>query len=758
MRARATSGGSRRPLLWVALAVALGACDEKLVLPICAIAEGDPDFQAIETRCDGIDNDCDGQVDVLMPLSVNACTTGAAGNCGRGFVGCRNGEALCLTPPPMPESRNGQDDDCNGIADDVTATGVHTARARLLVAEGVWADVGEGGPARNDGPARSGMAVLAQAGLDFDAPDLSDAYPEGDWDAAFAKGFDDYSLIFIAGYVDSEMFRLHDPNNTAKPLEQFQTLRQWVARGGTLVWMKPVPPDIEMDLTSSHGRQARDYLDLAGVTGATSRQDADTIEIAANAPAAYFLDSAEERKLPILPGDPSAVPPTIWTYTPAAGANVAVFGHARAHNVERGAVFLRRPFGRGAVYTLGWDPLQEAVSHCYVNCFSPGRDVAVGLFRALARESAHGHAVLRHTVPGVEETVMVVTHDVDAPDAHNANVLWGEPGAVQSVQIERALGLAGSYFVTTDYWAGYFNPGLIAQMCDLGICPDAAHSVRHTDMTGMPPGTCDENRGNYDPGKPTVCGEVRVSLEILQSLLPSAVTVRAWRTPYLQTPTSLYPALEKHGIVYDSSFAVGDATSNFPIFVPHDELLRGLGGVGNVYTFPIVQEDGIGDSLDDGSYVRKELQEINRDLFIARWTGALLGNLRNNAWNIFLLHPSYGIGTNAANLAVKLGAMQAFLTRAKTLDVHFARITEAGDFWRGRDNTAVRAVFTPGGGYAGTITTGAFDAPQFSLEFGDDLAAFDCPTGGATTLRGNRVVFRAPLAKKTAFAFTATTK
>jgi hypothetical protein len=70
--------------------------------------------------CDGLDNDCDGSVDEGNPGGGGACSTGLPGICAAGAYACSGGGATCVqtTQATAEVCGNGLDDDCDGQVDE----------------------------------------------------------------------------------------------------------------------------------------------------------------------------------------------------------------------------------------------------------------------------------------------------------------------------------------------------------------------------------------------------------------------------------------------------------------------------------------------------------------------------------------------------------------------------------------------------------------------------------------------------------------
>ena len=97
-----------------------GICSDGTLSCVGGAATCVPDAEPAEDElCNGLDDDCDGDLDEGDPEGGRFCDTGRQGVCGEGLTACRNGGVTCLQQiQPGVETCNGRDDDCDGRTDE----------------------------------------------------------------------------------------------------------------------------------------------------------------------------------------------------------------------------------------------------------------------------------------------------------------------------------------------------------------------------------------------------------------------------------------------------------------------------------------------------------------------------------------------------------------------------------------------------------------------------------------------------------------
>ena len=730
-------------IIGLSLLCALPACkDDAEQLRDCPVGRTSELFQTNETLCDGIDNDCDGLTDVLVPGVHNACETTATGQCGAGVASCEDGVRVCMTPPAVDETWDGKDNDCDGQTDEeVAADSPLPAMACIAAPPYLW-DESQGQPR----PVVALRHLLHQSGIPFNAEDAVVPAVKPDWKTTLAD-LDLCRMLIIPGYVKPALIDVSDGD--------LKRLEDWVKQGGVLIWTKPLGPDGDAHPTLQAKQQQ-----VLGLGGAVSHKQipfAETVRLTGKGAATLWLNHGPERNVKLTddPHNPMKQK-EVFTYKLAPGTEV--LAEAMRGETNLGPVWLRRKLGQGAVYTLGFDPTDYAPQRCYVNCFDPGFDIAVMFLKGAWREAGHGHYVVKHTVPGVERGVLLSSHDVDAPDANYPGE-WGDAGVVRMAEMEKQEGVVGTYFITTDYVAKYYNAAVVKRLCQLGRCPEGGHSIQHLYWNHFPMGTCKETQSSYVPSAPTVCGEVGVCFELLRRTIPSGTRLDAWRTPYLEINPKQYEVLAKNGVIFDSSLASGDVRSNLPIDLPRFSYydIEDTSKIPEMWVFPVNIEDGIG-WYEDGVEQRREVSPMWLSEFKHRWAEQLEGNGANGAWNVLLIHPSMGVGKNVgpSNLQVKIDATRWVIRYAKKIGLHVDSITRLGDFWRARHHTRLKTIVYKDGVYTGRIVIGKLAARRFSLEFGDRIKTFKHSTSSPVQIAGRRVAFDLILPPGAEIAFTAT--
>ena len=231
----------------------------------------------------------------------------------------------------------------------------------------------------------------------------------------------------------------------------------------------------------------------------------------------------------------------------------------------------------------------------YANGYEPLSDMIVFLLKGIYSKTL-GASMTLNTAKGANRASVVITHDVDYE--------YSMQNIAEFTKLEKELGIKATYTIQTKYIKDYKdNPFfkadtlpyiLNAQKEEFEI---ASHTVLHTEnFFSLPKGDCNESYPKYRPfsqsnvkdsGHPTLCGELKVSKELL---LGSGIKdVVSFRSGHLYYNPNLPQVLEELGYRFSSCFSAEDVLSYFPYRYVYD--YKTLSHESKIWELPMVYED-----------------------------------------------------------------------------------------------------------------------------------------------------------------------
>ncbi|WP_456431421.1 hypothetical protein [Nitratifractor sp.] len=314
-----------------------------------------------------------------------------------------------------------------------------------------------------------------------------------------------------------------------------------------------------------------------------------------SSPIFHYLDAPEERDYRL-----SSVHQGPWTngIVPGTAKTVAVYED------NSSAITINR-YGNGYAIAVGMSVFDlrlrnlfgkdYAANRYFINHLEPLSDLLVLLMKGVYRQ-AMGHGMFLHTAKNGNQASVILTHDVDFQDSIK-NIR-------PYTQLEDELGVKATYNILTKYITDYKDKAFFTPQ-NLHFILDAQadgfeigdHTVLHTKrFFFLPLGTCEERYPEYRPfsegpfldtGNPTVCGEVKVSKELL--LGAGVKEVVSFRSGELLYNPHLPEALEKTGYRYSSCFSAEDVMSYFPYRYRYD--YKTLLHPSKIWEIPLTYED-----------------------------------------------------------------------------------------------------------------------------------------------------------------------
>ncbi len=390
----------------------------------------------------------------------------------------------------------------------------------------------------------------------------------------------------------------------------------------------------------------------------------------------YFLNTLEEVNLKIC--DTSFV----------SGFNCRGYSLSTAISLanfdDGNSAISKNQFGNGFVYLMGvnWDDVilrnQVAkdfkIAKHYSNDFEIGSDFYSFLLKGIYENNVP-FAVSKHTSVSNSNSILVITHDVDATSAISDFMT-----DFSSFEYENKI--RATYFITThynhdsiakDFWNGYEDQIESVKLKGHEI---ASHSVSHVpdfdNSSIVLLGDCNSiTQELYHPfydgiksNEVTVCGEISVSKQLLKEAVD--VDVISFRAGYLAYNKNLLEGLEFMNYTFNSSNSANDVLTSFP-YQGHLSLSM------SADTSSILE---IPNTISD-VFVEERISEENYLNKVEIWKTAQHKYSENYSPTVLLIHP---------NRSWKIIAEQIFLSKLteKTTIIPFE---EYGFFWKDRVST-----------------------------------------------------------------------
>ncbi|MGZ8548550.1 MAG: hypothetical protein ACXW33_08085, partial [Sulfuricurvum sp.] len=288
-------------------------------------------------------------------------------------------------------------------------------------------------------------------------------------------------------------------------------------------------------------------------------------------------------------------------------------------------------------------------------------------------ENLYIRGLTLHTAPNGYQSTLILTHDID----YTYSI---EEGMKQFAQLELRYHTPSTYFIQTKYLTDDKDKAFFTQKSS-ALLPwlrqngfeIGSHTVMHTkNFNKLPHGTCQESYPSYRPisfndkvdrNNPTVCGELKVSKELL-------IGAKAGETVSFRSGSLLYnkhlpDVMELLGFKQGSNFSAEDVLSYFPYRYPYDEYKANYES--NIFEFPLSYEDEEFPPL---------IFRLNKALELFQIIH------HNGAVFVMLIHPDR---TWWKLKNFDLNFEENFL-KALPSDVWRTTMSKAGDFWRFRDS------------------------------------------------------------------------